>query len=42
MTGQLHVGVALDGYGWHPQAWRATLVSDPGTPSVLSLSLIHI
>jgi len=36
MTGQLHLGVALDGYGWHPQAWRATLVSDPGTPSVLS------
>ncbi|MEZ0364083.1 LLM class flavin-dependent oxidoreductase [Mycobacterium sp. pUA109] len=20
--GPLHVGVALDGYGWHPQAWR--------------------
>ncbi|MGO9384392.1 MAG: LLM class flavin-dependent oxidoreductase [Mycobacterium sp.] len=36
MTGQLHLGVALDGYGWHPRAWRATLASDPGTPSVLS------
>jgi alkanesulfonate monooxygenase SsuD/methylene tetrahydromethanopterin reductase-like flavin-dependent oxidoreductase (luciferase family) len=36
MTGQLHLAVALDGYGWHPQAWRATLASDPGVPSVLS------
>jgi alkanesulfonate monooxygenase SsuD/methylene tetrahydromethanopterin reductase-like flavin-dependent oxidoreductase (luciferase family) len=36
MTGQLHLAVALDGYGWHPQAWQATLASDPGTPSVLS------
>ena len=36
MTGQFHLGVALDGYGWHPQAWRATLAADPGTPSVLS------
>ena len=36
MTGQFHLGVALDGYGWHPQAWRSTLASDPGTPSVLS------
>jgi alkanesulfonate monooxygenase SsuD/methylene tetrahydromethanopterin reductase-like flavin-dependent oxidoreductase (luciferase family) len=35
MTDQLHLGVALDGYGWHPQAWRTTLASDPGTPSVL-------
>jgi alkanesulfonate monooxygenase SsuD/methylene tetrahydromethanopterin reductase-like flavin-dependent oxidoreductase (luciferase family) len=35
MTGQLHLAVALDGYGWHPQAWQATLASDPGTPSVL-------
>jgi alkanesulfonate monooxygenase SsuD/methylene tetrahydromethanopterin reductase-like flavin-dependent oxidoreductase (luciferase family) len=32
----LHLGVALDGYGWHPQAWRATLAADPGTPSPLS------
>ena len=37
MTGTLlHLAVALDGYGWHPQAWRTTLVSDSGTPSVLS------
>jgi alkanesulfonate monooxygenase SsuD/methylene tetrahydromethanopterin reductase-like flavin-dependent oxidoreductase (luciferase family) len=36
MTGQLHLAVALDGYGWHPQAWRATLASHPGAPSVLS------
>ncbi|HEY2500873.1 MAG TPA: LLM class flavin-dependent oxidoreductase [Mycobacterium sp.] len=37
MTGQqLHLAVALDGYGWHPQAWRATLASDPDTPSALS------
>jgi alkanesulfonate monooxygenase SsuD/methylene tetrahydromethanopterin reductase-like flavin-dependent oxidoreductase (luciferase family) len=37
MTGQrLHLAVALDGYGWHPQAWRATLASDPGAASVLS------
>lgn len=32
MTGQLHLAVALDGYGWHPQAWRAT----PAAESVLS------
>ncbi|MFI5506734.1 LLM class flavin-dependent oxidoreductase [Mycobacterium sp. NPDC051804] len=24
MTGHLHLGVALDGYGWHPEAWRHT------------------
>ncbi len=36
MTRQLHLGVALDGYGWDPQAWRATLASDPDTPSALS------
>jgi alkanesulfonate monooxygenase SsuD/methylene tetrahydromethanopterin reductase-like flavin-dependent oxidoreductase (luciferase family) len=35
MTGQLHLAVALDGYGWHPQAWRATLASHP-VSSVLS------
>jgi alkanesulfonate monooxygenase SsuD/methylene tetrahydromethanopterin reductase-like flavin-dependent oxidoreductase (luciferase family) len=29
MSGQLHLGVALDGYGWDPQAWRATLASAP-------------
>jgi alkanesulfonate monooxygenase SsuD/methylene tetrahydromethanopterin reductase-like flavin-dependent oxidoreductase (luciferase family) len=27
----LHLGVALDGYGWHPHAWRRTLPA----PSVL-------
>ncbi|MEB3984063.1 LLM class flavin-dependent oxidoreductase [Mycobacterium sp. 663a-19] len=32
---QLHLGVALDGYGWHPQAWRATLASEPSIRSVL-------
>jgi alkanesulfonate monooxygenase SsuD/methylene tetrahydromethanopterin reductase-like flavin-dependent oxidoreductase (luciferase family) len=39
MTGQLHLGVALDGYGWDPQAWRTTLAGesgDPGSSSVLS------
>ena len=36
MTDHLHLGVALDGYGWHPQAWRATLTADPATESVLS------
>ncbi|WP_375488042.1 LLM class flavin-dependent oxidoreductase, partial [uncultured Mycobacterium sp.] len=23
----LHLGVALDGYGWHPHAWRTTLAA---------------
>ena len=27
----LHLGVALAGYGWHPQAWRQTLAGDPVT-----------
>ena len=36
MTAHVHLGVALDGYGWHPQAWRATPAADPRTPSVLS------
>jgi alkanesulfonate monooxygenase SsuD/methylene tetrahydromethanopterin reductase-like flavin-dependent oxidoreductase (luciferase family) len=36
MTGHLHLAVALDGYGWHPQAWRATPASAPDVPSVLS------
>jgi len=40
MTGQLHLAVALDGYGWHPQAWRATLAAEypehPDSPAVLS------
>ncbi|MGB9226805.1 LLM class flavin-dependent oxidoreductase [Mycobacterium sp.] len=35
MTDPLHLAVALDGYGWNPQAWRATLASDPDTPSPL-------
>src|SRR5271167_3650822 len=39
MTGPLlHLAVALDGYGWHPQAWRSTLArlsGDPGSSSVL-------
>ena len=36
MTDQLHLAVALDGYGWHPQAWRTTLTAAPATESVLS------
>jgi len=36
MTDQLRLGVALDGYGWHPRAWRTTLTADPATESVLS------
>jgi alkanesulfonate monooxygenase SsuD/methylene tetrahydromethanopterin reductase-like flavin-dependent oxidoreductase (luciferase family) len=36
MTDHLHLAVALDGYGWHPQAWRAALASDPGCGPVLS------
>jgi alkanesulfonate monooxygenase SsuD/methylene tetrahydromethanopterin reductase-like flavin-dependent oxidoreductase (luciferase family) len=39
MTDHLHLGVALDGFGWHPQAWRATLARasrHPDTPSVLT------
>lgn len=36
MTDQLHLGVALDGYGWHPHAWRTTLTADSATESVLS------
>ena len=36
MTDRLHLAVALDGYGWHPQAWRATLAFDPDAPPVLS------
>jgi len=27
----LHLGVALDGYGWHPQAWRSALAVDSVT-----------
>jgi alkanesulfonate monooxygenase SsuD/methylene tetrahydromethanopterin reductase-like flavin-dependent oxidoreductase (luciferase family) len=36
MSAPLHLAVALDGYGWHPQAWRATLASGAETRSVLS------
>ncbi|OBF92868.1 FMNH2-dependent monooxygenase [Mycobacterium sp. 852002-51163_SCH5372311] len=36
MTSELHLGVALDGYGWNPQAWRATLKADRDTAPVLS------
>jgi alkanesulfonate monooxygenase SsuD/methylene tetrahydromethanopterin reductase-like flavin-dependent oxidoreductase (luciferase family) len=36
VTAQLTLGVGLDGYGWHPHAWRTTLAADPGTASVLS------
>jgi alkanesulfonate monooxygenase SsuD/methylene tetrahydromethanopterin reductase-like flavin-dependent oxidoreductase (luciferase family) len=32
----LHLGVALDGYGWHRHAWRSTLAADPAAESVLS------
>jgi alkanesulfonate monooxygenase SsuD/methylene tetrahydromethanopterin reductase-like flavin-dependent oxidoreductase (luciferase family) len=32
----LHLGVALDGYGWHPQAWRHTLAADPAAAPVTS------
>jgi alkanesulfonate monooxygenase SsuD/methylene tetrahydromethanopterin reductase-like flavin-dependent oxidoreductase (luciferase family) len=30
MTDHVHVAVALDGYGWHPEAWRYT--PDGGQP----------
>src|SRR5271155_4155266 len=36
MNPALHLGVALDGYGWHRQAWRATLAAQPATESVFS------
>lgn len=32
----LHLGIALDGYGWHPQAWRHTLAADPSAAAVTS------
>jgi alkanesulfonate monooxygenase SsuD/methylene tetrahydromethanopterin reductase-like flavin-dependent oxidoreductase (luciferase family) len=32
----LHLGVALDGYGRHPQAWRHTLAADPAAAPVTS------
>ena len=31
MTEHLHLGVALDGYGWHPEAWRHTPELQPVT-----------
>ena len=31
MTEHLHVAVALDGYGWHPEAWRYTPDPQPVT-----------
>jgi alkanesulfonate monooxygenase SsuD/methylene tetrahydromethanopterin reductase-like flavin-dependent oxidoreductase (luciferase family) len=31
MTGHLHLAVALDGYGWHPEAWRHTPDLQPVT-----------
>jgi alkanesulfonate monooxygenase SsuD/methylene tetrahydromethanopterin reductase-like flavin-dependent oxidoreductase (luciferase family) len=31
MTEHLHLGVALDGYGWHPEAWRHTPEPQPVT-----------
>ena len=31
MTEHLHIGVALDGYGWHPEAWRHTPDLQPVT-----------
>lgn len=36
MTDQVRLAVALDGYGWHRQAWRMTLTRDPDAGSVLS------
>jgi alkanesulfonate monooxygenase SsuD/methylene tetrahydromethanopterin reductase-like flavin-dependent oxidoreductase (luciferase family) len=35
VTEHLNLAVALDGYGWHPHAWRYTLAHDPAE-SVLS------
>jgi alkanesulfonate monooxygenase SsuD/methylene tetrahydromethanopterin reductase-like flavin-dependent oxidoreductase (luciferase family) len=29
MTEHLHLAVALDGYGWHPEAWRHTPALEP-------------
>src|SRR5262249_49897765 len=31
VTGHLHLGVALDGYGWHPEAWRQSTDAEPVT-----------
>ncbi|QEN12352.1 LLM class flavin-dependent oxidoreductase [Mycolicibacterium sp. ELW1] len=32
----LHLGIALDGYGWHPRAWQQTLAADPAISPVTS------
>ena len=31
MSDHLHLAVALDGYGWHPEAWRQSTDSEPVT-----------
>ena len=31
MSDHLHLAVALDGYGWHPEAWRQSADSQPVT-----------
>ena len=31
MTDLIHLALALDGYGWHPQAWRVTAGAGPVT-----------
>ena len=31
MSGHLHLAVALDGYGWHPEAWRTSPGAEPVT-----------
>jgi alkanesulfonate monooxygenase SsuD/methylene tetrahydromethanopterin reductase-like flavin-dependent oxidoreductase (luciferase family) len=31
VTEHLHLAVALDGYGWHPEAWRHTSGAEPVT-----------
>ena len=31
MTEHLHLAVALDGYGWHPEAWRQSPDAEPVT-----------
>ncbi|MCW2685768.1 MAG: FMNH2-utilizing oxygenase [Mycobacterium sp.] len=36
MSENLHLAVALDGYGWHPEAWRHTVACEPGTEPVTS------
>jgi alkanesulfonate monooxygenase SsuD/methylene tetrahydromethanopterin reductase-like flavin-dependent oxidoreductase (luciferase family) len=31
MTDHLHLAAALDGYGWHPEAWRQSTAAEPVT-----------